>query len=140
MFSPDRSQIRSFFRDTWRKHRTGMPLSPLEAIVADVAAAHPEYRTLLEDPQTDLMEYSFENSGTNPFLHMGLHIALREQLDANRPQELRPIYQRLLSRHRDTHEVEHQVIECIAKLLVKAERSGNPVDERDYVECLRSLR
>lgn len=140
MLSSDRTQIRSFFRDAWRKHRDGEPLSPMEAVVSDVIAAHPEYHALLQNPDANLnREYRAEEGTANPFLHMGLHIALREQLAADRPKELRAIYQRLLARFGDAHEAEHQVIECIAKLLADAQHSGGLVDDRDYVECLRRL-
>lgn len=140
MFSTDRNQIRAFFREAWRKHRAGTPVTPMESIVIDVVAAHPEYHSLLEDPAADLQQdYAPEAGGTNPFLHMGLHIALREQLGADRPRELRPVYQQLLSRTGDAHAAEHQVIECIAEVLARAQRDGNPADDRHYLDCLRRL-
>lgn len=140
MFSSDRNQIRAFFRDAWHKHRSGAPVTAMEAIVIDVVAAHPEYQPLLENPDADLSrDYTPEGGATNPFLHMGLHIALREQLGADRPKALRPIYQQLLSKLGDAHAAEHQVIECIAETLAQAQRSGRPADDQQYVECLRRL-
>lgn len=112
----------------------------MEAIVIDVIIAHPEYQPLLEDMETDLeREFLPEHGATNPFLHMGLHIALREQLGADHPRALRPVYQKLLARYGDAHAAEHQVIECIAETLAHAQRTGAPPDDQMYVECLRRL-
>ena len=140
MISSDRNQIRSFFREAWQKHRAGSPVSSMEAIVIDVVAAHPEYHALLEDPHMDLKrEYFPEHGAANPFLHMGLHVALREQLGADRPRALRPVYQQLVTRFGSAHEAEHQVIECIAESLAEAQRSGTPVSDHQYVDCLQRL-
>lgn len=140
MIASDRSQIRAFFRDAWNKHRSGMPVTPMEAIVVDVVAAHPEYQPLLQDADADLdRDYLPEDGVGNPFLHMGLHIALREQLGADRPKELRAVYKQLAARAGDAHAAEHQVIECIAEMLAEAQRTGIPVDDRRYLDCLRRL-
>lgn len=140
MFTNDRNQIRAFFRDAWQKHCAGSPVSAMEAIVIDVIGAHPEYHALLENPDADLnREFFPEHGQTNPFLHMGLHIALREQLGANRPEALRGVYQKLVARHGDAHRAEHQVIECIAKVLADAQRDQQPLDERAYLDCLQKL-
>lgn len=140
MIASDRSQIRSFFREAWQKHRAGTLVSPVEAIVIDVVAAHPEYHALLEDLHTDLSRACFTESGAeNPFLHMGLHVALREQLGADRPKALRPVYQQLVTRLGNAHDAEHQVIECIANFLAQAQRSGAPLSDHQYIDCLHRL-
>ncbi len=141
MFTADRNQIHAFLRETWRKYRAAEPLSPLETIISDVAAAHPEYHHLLADPDPEPTGDGSATAGqANGFLHMGLHIALREQLAANRPSELRPTYRRLLAKTGDAHAAEHQIIECIGKLLSDSAQNGKPVDERQYAECLQRLR
>ncbi len=141
MFTADRNQIRVFFCQTWRKYRAGEPLSPLETIISDVAAVHPEYHHLLEYPDSEPTGAGSNTTGQpNGFLHMGLHIALREQLAANRPFELRPTYQRVLANTGDAHAAEHQIVECVGKLLADSAANGMPVDAREYVECLQRLR
>ena len=106
----------------------------------DVVAAHPEYHALLENLRTDLNRACFtEDGAANPFLHMGLHVALREQLGADRPKSLRPVYQRLVTRLGNAHEAEHQVIECIAESLTEAQRSGAPLSDHQYIDCLHRL-
>ena len=140
MFGHDRNQMRQFFRDTWRKRRSGEVLSPLEALVADVVAMHPEYHDWLESRDAPLdQEFHPEGGIENPFLHLGLHVALREQLGAGRPAAVRQVFQRLLARHGDPHTVEHRMIECIGQTLWQAQRSGAAPDEQAYLECLRRL-
>ena len=132
--------MRPFFRDAWRKQAAGEPLSALEALVADVVSMHPEYHRRLEDAEAPLdQEFYPEHGAENPFLHLGLHVALREQLGAGRPPAVRETYQRLLRRHGDAHRVEHQLMECIGRTLWEAQRSGTAPDERAYLECLRRL-
>ena len=67
---------RPFFFDTWEKHKRSKPLTPLEAQLIDVILSHPEYHALLDNPKlaTD-RTYFAELGETNPFLHMGLHLA-----------------------------------------------------------------
>ena len=50
MFNPSRDQVRQFFCEAWRKHRERLPLVGAELAAADLAARHPEYQPLLDDP------------------------------------------------------------------------------------------
>ena len=82
-----RDELRRVYIDAWRKHREGLPMEPLEAQVADVIALHPEYQAALERPdQVVERDYSPEGGQSNPFLHMGLHLAVRDQIATDRPQ------------------------------------------------------
>ena len=84
---------------------------------------HPEYHALLEHPERALSrDYLPESGQTNPFLHMGLHLALREQVATDRPPGIRGIWQRLASRLADPHEAEHRMSECLAEALREAYR------------------
>ena len=42
--SHTREQLRQTYADAWRKHLAHSPLTPLEAMIADVIGAHPEYQ------------------------------------------------------------------------------------------------
>ena len=76
----------------------------------------------------------------NPFLHMGLHIALIEQLQTDRPAGIRELYQRLLVQEfQDTHRVEHAIMECLAKALARAGENAAPPDEIAYLESVQRL-
>ena len=139
MYSNDPAHYRRFFCEVWRKHREGAALQPLEGMVAHIIVSHPEYHALLEDPATLDQDYAPESGHTNPFLHMGLHIAIQEQLAADRPVGIRGIYQELIQRHADPHEVEHRMAECLAEGIWEAQRNSTAPDEDVYLQRLRRL-
>jgi hypothetical protein len=133
----DRTALRNLYFEAWRKHRTGLPLEPLEAQIADVIAAHPEYHPQLE-PGGDTLERDFspEDGTSNPFLHMGLHLALRDQVATDRPRGIRRVFERLLAGRGSSHDAEHVLLECLAETLWEAQRNGATADEQRYLECV----
>lgn len=135
-----RADTRRLFFEVWHKLQTGEPLSALETIVADIIRLHPEYHALLAaDPDKALdRDWLPEGGETNPFLHMGLHIAIREQLSIDRPPGVRAAYDALLKRHGDTHKAEHVMLECLAEALWRGQREGRLPDEQAYLDCLKS--
>ena len=139
IYGNDPAQYRRFFCEVWRKHSAGTSLEPLETMVAHIIGEHPEYHRLLEDLATLEQDYAPEAGRTNPFLHMGLHIAIHEQLAADRPIGIREAYQHLMQRHTDPHDVEHRMAECLAEGIWEAQRAGTPPDEVAYLERLRKL-
>ena len=54
--------------------------------------------------------------------HMGLHVAIREQLATDRPSGMRELYRKLLPRFADAHRLEHALMECLAQTLWEAQR------------------
>lgn len=139
-FGNDRNQLRALYVEAWRKHRSGEPLEPLEQQIAAVIAQHPEYQRFLEDHDAALtQDFMPEMGETNPFLHMGLHIAIHEQLSTNRPADIVAIHRQLQLRHGSVHEAEHGMIECLAETLWEAQRDGVAPDEARYLERLRAL-
>lgn len=140
LFDTDRDSLRRFYVDAWTKARAGDPLTPMEAQVADVVAEHPEYQAMLQDPDRALgREYPPEQGETNPFLHMGLHLALREQVATDRPAGVAAVHRRLGRRLGGAHEAEHAMIECLAEALWQAQRDGRPPDEAAYLAALQRL-
>ena len=83
-------------------------------------------------------DYTPEMGQTNPFLHMGMHIAIREQLGGDRPAGILAVHQRLC-RRLDSHAAEHLMMECLGETLWEAQRGGGEPDERVYLERLRRL-
>jgi hypothetical protein len=137
LFGNDRTALRRFYLEAWRKLRENQPLEPLERQVAEVVAEHPEYHALLENEDTLAQDYSPEMGQSNPFLHMGMHLAIREQLGADRPAGIVTAYRALLLRLGDAHEVEHHMMECLGRALWEAQRANREPDEAAYLECLR---
>jgi hypothetical protein len=135
----NRDQMRRMYLEAWRKYSTKARLEPLEAQLAAVIAEHPEYVTLLEAGEGALgAEFTPEGGQQNPFLHMGLHLAIREQVATNRPAGISEVHQKLSARI-GAHEAEHAMLEPLAEALWDAQRQGRMPDEQVYLERLRKL-
>ena len=138
IFGSDRNELRKMYFDAWRKFTTGATMSPLEVQIARVIDDHPEYQDLMTG---EVAEATFtpESGQTNPFLHMGLHLAIREQVATDRPPGIAAIFNALLVRHGDAHSAEHEAIESLAETLWEAQRANAMPDEQVYLERLRQL-
>ncbi|HUI62496.1 MAG TPA: DUF1841 family protein [Steroidobacteraceae bacterium] len=135
-----REQLRRLYLEAWRKFTARAPLEPLEAQVAAVVAEHPEYVRWLEAGEAALAaEFTPEGGQQNPFLHMGLHLAIREQVATNRPAGIAAIHAALAARMGDVHAAEHAMLEPLAQILWEAQRAGKMPDEQAYLERLRAL-
>jgi hypothetical protein len=134
-----KDELRQRYVDSWRRRRDGLPLEPLDAQIVDVIALHPEYHAVLEDEEYLSRPFTVEQGQINPFLHMGLHLALREQLGTDRPMGIQREYLRLGRAIGDAHEVEHRMIDVLAETLWDAQRAGRAPDEQVYLERLRRL-
>ncbi len=136
----NREQLRRMYVDAWRKQQAGEPVSPLEAMIAEVVAMHPEYHALLNRGNNALdKDFLPEQGESNPFMHMGMHIAIREQLSTDRPTGIVDAIRALLARVQDAHEVEHKVMECLGQSLWEAQRAGRAPDEAAYLRCVQGL-
>jgi hypothetical protein len=135
-----RERMRRRYLEAWRRHCARAPLDPLEAQLAAVIAEHPEYVAFLEAGEAALgADFAPEAGRTNPFLHMGLHLAIREQVATDRPAGITAVHQELTRRLGGAHQAEHAMIEPLAEALWDAQRSGQAPDERVYLERLRRL-
>jgi hypothetical protein len=132
--SHTREQLRQAYADAWRKRRAHAPLTALETLIADVIELHPEYHLLLDDPATaQAFEPSALDGRENPFMHMGLHLALREQLGIDRPAGVRDLHRQLQVRLADAHAAEHELMQALGEALWEAQRAGRAPDERRYL-------
>lgn len=138
IFGHDRGELRRMYVDAWQKRCDGVPMSPLEIQIADVIALHPEYH---DDMQADSVDQDYTPDGgkTNPFLHMGLHLGIREQIGTNRPAGITAIHAALADSLGDAHDAEHRMIDCLAETLWEAQSQNSAPDERKYLERLRQL-
>ena len=127
----NRSSLRRQWRDAWGRYRTGAPLDPLQASLVTVIAAHPEHQPCMDSDTADGADVAF--------LHLGLHLALREQLVTDRPAGIRTVQQTLEARGMDAHAAEHCMIEVLANTLWESQQAGSLPDERRYLRELQSL-
>ena len=137
IFAQDRLQLRKMYADAWQRHCDKTPLSPLETQIAQVVDEHPEYHAaVIHDLEQD---FTVEDGKTNPFLHMGLHLSIREQVVTDRPHGIAAIFAQLADKAGDGHVAEHRMIDCLAETLWEAQREQQPPDELQYLEGLRRL-
>lgn len=138
----DRDSSRKFFLEVWEKYKKKMPLEALEQVVLDIISQHPEYHEILEKNETEIaaMEFLPETGMTNPFLHMGMHIAIQEQIGSNRPEGITVLYQQLLAGYASAHDLEHSMMGCLGEILWQAQRNNTMPDEMQYLKRVKQLR
>ncbi len=140
MFVQNRNEARDYFFQVWNKHKNKLPLEPIEVVISDVITEHPEYHHYLDDKES-FAENDFkpEQNQTNPFLHMGMHIALKEQVSADRPNGITQVFNQLIAKSVSGHDAEHKMMECLGQSLWEAQRNNTMPDENNYLECLRRI-
>ena len=138
IFGQDRKQLRTLYAEAWRKRCERLPMSPLEAQIAAIIELHPEYHADITSDDLD-RDYTPDGGQTNPFLHMGLHLGIREQVSTNRPPGIANILEVLRAKLGDAHAAEHQMIDCLAETLWEAQNQNRAPDEAKYLERLRDL-
>ena len=132
-----REQLRLSYAEAWVKHLAGSPLTPLEALISDVIGAHPQYQGLVTDVDAALSLEPGAGGAENPFLHMGLHLAVREQLSVDRPPGVLDLHRQLQAKYGDSHGAEHALMEALGEALWQAQSSGLPPDEKQYLSLAR---
>lgn len=138
MYGESAADTRQFFTNCWNKYQQKKLLQPLEKQIVDVLLWHPEYQTIVTHGENHAT-YFPELGQTNPFLHMGLHLTLRDQIATNRPHGIQAIYQYLSQKHADPHHVEHLMIEPLAECLWRAQKTNSIPDEKQYLASCQSL-
>ena len=136
MFSQDRQTQRKFLANSWQKYTSNKPLEPLEKQLVSIIEIHPEYQDLIGNIKS---EYSPEQDEVNPFLHINLHLALRDQLTLNQPKGIKVVHQKLISNYKDSHKVEHLMMECIEEMIYISQKNNTTMDQERYLECITSL-
>jgi hypothetical protein len=137
IFGQDRNELRQMYASAWQKKCANAVLSPLEAQIATVIEDHPEYHDAVTgDLQQD---FAVDDGQTNPFLHMGLHLGIREQVATDRPPGITAVFRSLADKSGDLHHAEHRMIDCLAEVLWEAQRANQAPDESAYIDRLRKL-
>ncbi len=142
MFYGDTIQeTRQMFFSSWEHYQQQKPLSPLEQQLVQVILDHPEYQHII-DNHNKFQEHSYypELGETNPFLHMGLHLAVREQIATNRPVGITEVFKQLLQQYKEPLKVEHFVMEQLAECLWLSQKNNLPPDEQQYLNALIQLK
>jgi len=133
LYTQDRTQQRQFLANAWQKFLDKKVLDPLEDQLTQVIEMHPEYHKLINNVES---EYFPEQGEVNPFLHINLHLSLREQLSINQPTGINEYYQKILNKAQDPHEAEHLMMDCIAQMIFSSQKNNTPMDHQAYIRCL----
>lgn len=101
---------------------------------------HPEYHPIFNN-RNKFQEHNYYPAlgESNPFLHLGLHLAIRDQIKSDRPLGIAPIYNQLLKKYHHPLTVEHLLMEQLAECLWLSQRNNTPPDEKHYLSNLVSL-
>ena len=129
---------RQIFFQVWDKMQGQLALEPLEQLISEIIQQHPEYHDFLKNQESSLERKFLPEMGeTNPFLHMGMHIAIQEQIQTNQPVGIREAYQEMLIKLKDPHEVEHNIIECLGNMMWQAQQNQKQPDFKQYISCIK---
>ena len=144
LYGSNRDSLRKMYRDALKKSEDGLPMTALESQIADVVHQHPEYRDAIAPASNNSQDaldkdYRPESGETNPFMHMSLHLAVRDQISTNRPIGIRDTFTRLCAHTQDRHKAEHLLCELMGEELWQAQRDRRPPDEQRYLERVLAL-
>lgn len=139
LWGQDRTSLRDVFATAWRDRQAGRPQDKQALMIAEVVAMHPEYHADINSGAAQHRDYDGSDGQSNPFLHMAMHIAIREQLDIDLPPGVVKIHRQLSKRQGDRHRAEHQMLECLAEVLWSAQQKGIEPDIAEYVAALNQL-
>lgn len=128
---------RQLFYLSWNKYHQKQPLQPLEQQIVEVILDHPEYHSLFSNPPSQNTTHFAKDA--NPFLHLGLHLAIRDQINTDKPAGIQQIYQKLLQKYTNPLIVEHSMMDFLAKFLWRVQVSAYPPAEKEYLRDLCSL-
>lgn len=138
MFSPSQADVRRFFCSVYAKARAGQTLEALETIAALWIDEHPEYHAELTDVDAALLAIEHEQeSKTNAFLHLSMHLSISEQCSIDQPRGIRQAVELLTYRRNSLHAAQHEVMECLGKMIWESQRAAQAPDGDAYVACVQ---
>jgi len=138
MFSPSQADVRRFFCSVHAKSGRSEPMEALETLAGQWVAEHPEYHADLADQDAALTrQYAGDDSRTNPFLHLSMHLSISEQCSIDQPRGIRQAVELLAARRGSLHDAHHEAMECLGKMLWESQRAGRPPDGQAYIDCVQ---
>ena len=136
-YSNDRSALRQQYIEAWQKYHNKQLLSPLEPQIIQVLQDHPEYHDMVMQKQ--YWDHNFEVGEINPFLHMSMHLSVRDQIALDKPIGTRAIYERLLLKMGDPLLVEHEMMHVLTDYIWQMLKTHTVFNTTAYLERLQQL-
>jgi hypothetical protein len=126
MFNPSQADVRRFFCEVYRKQHSGEPMQAIEILSGEWIKQHPEFHAELA-----------KADGSNPFLHLSMHLSISEQCSIDQPAGVRQAVELLTARLDSLHEAHHVAMECLGQMIWESQRAGRPPDGQAYLDMLR---
>ena len=137
MIDKQRHDSRDFFYQTFAKMQQPAELNHLELMTSEIIKMHPEYHQFLKQPNLfHNKDFHTSDHLLNPFLHMGLHLTLKEFMILNQPEGIGNIYRQFCIIHSDQHEAEHAMIDCIQVIIHEAQYHKKPLEQEKLMTLL----
>lgn len=138
MFTPSQADVRHFFCSIYAKAQTNQSLEALETIASLWIDEHPQYHPELADEAAALASMDKpEDVGSNPFLHLSMHVSITEQCSIDQPRGIRQAVELLTHRLDSLHDAHHAVMDCLGQMLWESQRAGRPPDGQAYIDCVQ---
>jgi hypothetical protein len=138
MFSPSQADVRRFFCSVYAKANSNQPLEAIETIASLWIDEHPEYYADLTDVDAALLTLQqVEDSKTNPFLHLSMHLSISEQCSIDQPRGIRQAVELLTHRRDSLHLAHHEAMECLGQMIWESQRAGRAPDGDAYIACVQ---
>ena len=138
MFNPSQADVRRFFCDVYRKQRSGEPMEAIEVLTGQWIDLHPEFHAALSDVDAALRQMTEAPAdGTNPFLHLSMHLSVSEQCSIDQPAGVRQAVELLARRLDSLHDAHHAAMDSLGRMVWESQRSGRPPDGQAYIDDLR---
>ncbi len=138
MFSPSQADVRHFFCSVYAKALVNQPLEAIETIASLWIDEHPEYHADLTNVDAALGAMpQAQDSKTNPFLHLSMHLSISEQCSIDQPRGIRQAVELLTHRRQSLHLAHHEVMDCLGNMIWESQRAGRPPDGDAYIACIQ---
>ena len=122
------------------KMKKGIPLEGKEEIlIGEIMEEHPEFTQIWELGDLSAAPHEINGQVVNPFVHTALHLSLELQVDKNEPEEVMEVFQKMMKKGTDRHEVIHQIGGIYASVYFTTFRRGQSFEETSYIELVREL-
>ncbi|NNM60306.1 MAG: DUF1841 family protein [Legionellales bacterium] len=135
----DPSEARQPYFDAWAKFKQQQPLTDLEKQLVQVMLDHPEYHFIFEKPEKYLDGEYLTEEKTNPFMHLAVHLVIRDQVMLDNPKGIRQVFAALSSRFGDPLVAEHEMMSCLSEVLWRVLKKGEQFNESQYMRDLKAI-
>lgn len=137
----DITTMRKIYFNAWQKHLCGTVLMPMEVMMVDLIQQHPEYHALFATSE-NYQYYEHEKFALdhNPFFHLGLHCAVKEQVMTDRPAGIQALYHQVRTHLGCELAAEERLVSCLAWLLTEQFNATDlQANDIAYLDAVRKV-